>query len=576
MRRYILLLFLAAAALLLQGCASRQEKDGKINVVLEECQDVITDRQSARIKRGSDVSFVLNLKNGCTVSGADYGDYEISTEGTRTVLTLKDVCYSTVVKLDTAYEYRIYYPNGGNGEPVKVPDVEHVKNTRTEPFVREGYQQTGWNTQADGSGEHIGFGSRTDCDELYAEWAEETEESEFSYICTEESAAVTGYHGTDNICVLPDTLGGKEVRVIKDGAFAGADFREFICSDTVQTIESGAFRDAAVEKITLYDSLLRISDDSFAGCPVRTLHLNARRAPVYAGSYFSAFPDKCERLFSIQGKKIVLFSGSSGRYGYDSGKIEDAFAGYEVVNMGTYAYTNAGPQLDIVLQAVGEGDILVEAPEFDAAEQQFCGSDEFDRFFYSLTETDYDLVSLVDLREYENVFDALNEYLYEHSRMEAKDYSCLAWQYDDDGNRVDEPTYNQYGDYTLDRPNSERDEMHRPIPADYTTETVTKERIEALDRKMELFTQKGTDVLFTYAPRNRSSLTEESTPENIHKMEKLLKDTLVIPVISDIDDYFYSGIYFYEIDNHLSSEGAGMRTDQVIQDMKKWMEKKDG
>ena len=83
-------------------------------------------------------------------------------------------------------------------------------------------------------------------------------------------------------------------------------------------------------------------------------------------------------------------------------------------------------------------------------------------------------------------------------------------------------------------------------------------------------------MLFTYAPRNRSSLTEESTPENIHKMEKLLKDTLVIPVISDIDDYFYSGIYFYEIDNHLSSEGAGMRTDQVIQDMKKWMEKKDG
>ena len=240
MRRYILLLFLTAAALLLQGCASRQEKDGKINVVLEECQDVVADKQSARIKRGSDVSFVLNLKNGCTVSGADYGDCEISTEGTRTVLTLKDVCYSTVVKLDTAYEYRIYYPNGGDGEPVKVPDIEHVNNTRTEPFVRAGYQQTGWNTEADGSGEHIGFGSRTDCDELYAEWAQETEESEFSYTCTEESAAVTGYHGTGSICVLPDTLGGKEVRVIKEGAFAGADVlaTSYTLASVIKTIAS--------------------------------------------------------------------------------------------------------------------------------------------------------------------------------------------------------------------------------------------------------------------------------------------------------------------------------------------------
>lgn len=568
-----LILTIALPMFLLSGCGRQVSKDGRCTVVLEDCQDVVPASRSADVTRGGDVSFYLTMKNGCVVTGTDYEDCEVSEQNEKTVVTLKDVRYSTVVKLSTTYDCRIYYPNGGEGETVRTSASDAVTNTRTEPFIREGYIQTGWNTKADGTGEHIGFGSRTRCDELYAEWAQETPEEVFSYECTEDSAIVTGYHGTGSVCVLPDTLGDKKVRVIREGAFAGADFTDFIGNDNIQTIEDGAFENASVETVTLFDSLMKISDGSFRGCPVRTLYLNASRAPVYAGTYFSAFPDKCERLFSLEGKKIVLFSGSSGRYGYDSAAIDQAFEEYEVVNMGTYAYTGAKPQLDIVLQAMNEGDILVEAPEFDASRQQFCASDELDRFFYSLTETDYDLIALIDLRQYTKVFDALNEYLYEHSRMEEKDYTCLASQYDDDGNRISYATYNEYGDYTLERPNSDKDEMHRIIPADYTTDNITEEKIRALDRELARFTEKGVHVLFTYAPRNRSSLTESSTPERIKETEELIRDTLSVPVISDIDDYFYSGFYFYEIDNHLSDEGVVLRTEQVISDMAEWMER---
>ncbi len=568
-------ILLILAVFCISGCVRQDGKGGYCSVVLEECRDVIPSQQSVDICRGEDASFVLNLKNGCVVSGTDYEQYEISEENGKTVLTLKNVRYSTVVKLYADYKCRMYFPNGGEGEAAREPASDLVSNTRTEPFIREGYVQTGWNTRADGDGEHVGFGSRTGCDELYAEWAEETDESAFSYILTEESAAVTGYHGQGEVCVLPGILGGKKVRVIQKGAFAGADFKEFICSDTVRRIEDGAFENALVETVTLFDDLQQISDGSFSGCPVRKLYLNARRAPVYAGSYFSVFPDKCERLFSLPGKKIVLFSGSSGRYGYDSRSIDGAFEDYGVVNMGTYAYTNAKPQLDIVRQAMKKGDILVEAPEFDACVQQFCASEELDRFFFSLVETDYKLIELLDLRRYTGVFGALNEYLYEHGRMEEKDYSCKASDYDDDGNRIGYPTYNEYGDYTLKRPNSEKDEMHRIIPADYTTNTITIELIEALDRELKCFKEKGVDVLFTYAPRNRSSLTENSTRERIEETEAILRRTLSVPVISDIEDSLYSGIYFYEIDNHLSDEGAVLRTDRLIADMKEWIGRPD-
>ena len=566
------ILLLGLAALLLSGCGGQTGKEKRCSVVLEECQDVIPDQKSVQVGRGGDVSFRLHPKNGCIVTGTDYEDSEITKENEKLVLTLKNVRYSTVVKLTTSYENCTYFPNGGEGEAVRVPRSKKACNTRTEPFVREGYIQTGWNTKADKSGEHIGFGSRFWGDRLYAEWEKETDASAFSYRCTKESAVVTGYHGEGERCVLPAVLGGKKVRVIQKGAFAQAGFTEFVCSDSVQVIEPGAFENAAVKTLTLFDNLLQISDESFQGCPVKTLYLNAGRAPVYAGSYFSAFPDKCRRLFSRKGKKIVLFSGSSGRYGYDSKRIEEAFPGYEVVNMGVYAYTNARPQLEIILSAMGEGDILVEAPEFDAADWQFCISGELDRFFFSLVETDYRLITLLDLQNYTGVFDALNEYLYEHGRMEAKDYSYLASEYDDEGNRADAPTYNEYGDYTLKRPNSRKDEMHRIIPADYTTKTITEAHIRALDAQLALFTEKKVTVLFTYAPRNRSALTKESTPEQIRATEELLQKTLTVPVISNIEDHFYSGIYFYEIDNHLSDEGVVLRTEGIISDMKQWME----
>ena len=562
------------SGIFLSGCGGQKKQDGHRIVVIEDCEDVIPDRREADVIRGEDVSFTLTLKNGCVVTGTDYEDSEISGSGDKVVLTLRNVQYSAVVKLSTSYELRIYDPNGGKGESVRMAASDTVTNTRTKPFIREGYIQTGWNTKPDGSGEHIGFGSRTRCDLLYAEWMKETPEEKFSYVCTQDSAAVTGYNGTENVCVLPDTLGGKPVRVICSGAFADADFTEFVCSDTVQTIENAAFENAAVEKLVLFDSLIQVSDESFGGCPVRTLSLNARRNPVYAGTYFSAFPDKCERLFSIKGKKIVLFSGSSGRYGYDSAAIDRALEEYDVVNMGTYAYTNAKPQLDIVLQAMREGDVLVEAPEFDASSQQFCETSELDQFFFSLTETDYKLIELLDLRRYTGVFDALNDYLYEHGRAEERDYSCLASQYDDDGNRSSYPTYNEYGDYIIERPNSENDEMHRIIPADYTTDNITPQRLQTLDKELACFTEKGVDVVFTYAPRNRSSLTEGSTKQRMDETEKLIQGTLSVPVISEMEDYFYSGIYFYEIDNHLSTEGAQMRTAQLIGDLKGWMERR--
>ncbi len=569
------LCFLLLLLSILSGCGSPDEKKRMCSVVLEECQDVIPDRQSVDVGVDEDVTFVLSGKNGCIVSGTDYKDYTLKQSDGKTLLTLHQVRYSTVVQLQTTYAVRTYFVNGGDGDDRCEPFAPDVKNTSTSSFQREGYIQTGWNTKADGTGTHIGFGSRTDEKELYAEWEKETNPDQFLYEAYGSGIRITGYIGKEDRCILPDEIDGKKVCVIGKGAFVNRKLSQVVCGSNLQIIEDGAFSDTTIRELTLSDNLKQISDKSFAGCTINTLRLNAKRKPVYAGSYFSAFPDKCERLFSLKGKKMVLFSGSSARYGYNSSEIETAFPEYQVVNMGTYAYTNAKPQMDIILAAMSEGDLLIEAPEFDAASQQFCEKKELDRFFFALVEEDYKLLEYLDLSGYENVFDSFGEYLYEHGKLTEKEYSELASEYADDGNRMDYPTYNEYGDYTLVRPNSEKDEMHRIIPADYTTDTITEERIEALNRELERFTEKGVTVLFTYAPRNRSSLTEKSTDEALRQLEHQLRTKISVPVISEMKDYFYSGVYFYEIDNHLSDEGVKLRTEQIIKDIKEWIEKNE-
>lgn len=444
-------------------------------------------------------------------------------------------------------------------------------------FQREGYVLTSWNTAADGSGEAVGLGSRTERREglvLYAQWAQAAPEGAFAWEIRGEQAWITGYAGEGGPCVIPGALGGLPVRGICAGAFQGRSFETLVLPPALYTVEPGAFQNCAVEEIILFDSLREVSDESFADCSgLRTLRVNAASRPVYSGSYFDTFSDKYDWLLSLEGrKKLVLASGSSGRYGYDSPALHAAFPDYTPANMGVYAYTNALPQLELIRGRMEPGDVLLSAPEFDAAQEQFCVSNRLDAPFWAMMESNYDAAALLDLRGYSGVFDSLGDYLAARQGMAGRGYGESPASYDDDGNRYAFATYNRYGDLVLPRPDGERDVCLRHNIADYTTANITPERVEALNGVYRQFLDRGIGVYFTYTPRNRNSLTPDSTPAARRALHASLAERLCVPVISDIEDSLYAGNYFYLIDSHLSSEGARIRTRRVIEDLRPWLD----
>lgn len=476
----------------------------------------------------------------------------------------------------------LYLANGGqlrHGDGdcvVRAMDSAHLRFNTLQGasyFERSGYVLLGWNTAPDGSGKRIGLGSRTEKREgliLYAEWAAASPAEDFVYEIRDGEAWILSWLGGDGTCVIPETLDGAPLRRICAGAFSGAALDELVLPSSLRCIEDGAFTDCMILDLTLYDSLRELSEASFSDCAgPRTLHVNAAVSPVYSGSYYDTFSDKYDWLLSIRDQqKIVLASGSSGRYGYDSPMLRRAFPDYEVANMGVYAWSNMRPQLELVRALMQPGDILLSAPEFDAVETQFCATDRLDAHFWAMMESNYDAVAALELDGYTEIWASFAAYQRIRGGMPGKSYSLSPANYDDDGNYYAFPTYNRYGDFVLPRENAERDELHRRNIADYTVDSFPAEAIESLNAVYRSFLDEGITVYFSYTPRNRSSLTEASTPEARAALHEYLCASLSVPVISEMEDYLLSGVYFWQIDSHTSSEGAAIRTERLIEDLK--------
>ncbi len=478
-------------------------------------------------------------------------------------------------------EVVIYHGNGavrkdGSEEMILPRSHAHLRiNTAqgTRYFTREGYVLTGWNTQPDGSGIAAGLGSRIEYREnlmLYAQWVQADPKENFEWTVQKNEVYITGYCGSGMTCVVPERIDGMKVTRICRDAFKDVRLDRVILPVTMFCIEREAFAGCTLKELVIYDTLYYVYDESFLNCSeLSTLRINAATSPAYSATYFDTFSDKYDWLLSIRDeRKIVLFSGSSGRFGYDSEAIMAALPEYKAANMGVYAYTNALPQMDLICDLMQEDDILLSAPEFDTLNNQFCITNALDAHFFAMMESNYDALALLDIRKYSNVFEALRQYLTARSAITSGSYELSAKGFDDDGNAYPFDTYNVYGDLILPREGSEEDVLLQRGLANYTKDAFSVETIDCLNRAYQPFLNKGVYVYFSYTPRNWSSLTEESTPQARAQLHEHLKEHLRVPVISEIEDYLYPGTYFYLIDSHLSSEGVAVRTQSIIEDIK--------
>ena len=570
---------------LLTACFSLDKAVEQVYITVLHNDAVVSESFVTADRRG-DVELELTLAEGYGFDGCNYlGDYSVSGYTGNVVLRLQDVKYDVRLEIETGQlEDAIYYHlNGGSfcdpqmeGDSyVRFADLSHHLRANTDiatgTIYRDGYTQTGWNTQPDGSGQQIGLGSRVTAGEgtlhLYAQWVAWTDGAWFSYAPDSVTAdpddiVLTGYLGDPEITrlVIPAQIDGYTVSGIGENFAQGLALTELILPNTIMYVQRGAFVDTGIEAIWFFDNLEEIYDKSFSS-GIRTVHINAVLAPRYSTDCDHAqFAENMDRLIlNAEQKKLVFFAGCSMSYGLRSDLVEEAFGGeYTVFNMGVIGGTNASFQFDCITAYLSEGDILIHAPEEMSEYQLLHNTRSEVRIFYCV-ESNYDLLALADLSNTELLFNNYTEYT--RGRLQAE----AVYTYEDYN-----PNYNLYGDYIVPRPNSGEDAAF-DIVACYLPDCVNADSVARLNEKYDRIAEKGATVFFSFAPINRNAVPEEEQAvKSWEQFENNVRNGLKAEhrVISEVEDYMMAGQYFFDTDYHLTDEGAVIRTEMLIGDIK--------
>lgn len=274
--------------------------------------------------------------------------------------------------------------------------------------------------------------------------------------------------------------------------------------------------------------------------------------PQYSGEYNAALIDKVERLKSINEPKIVLIGNSNLSFGIDSELLEKEI-GMPVVNMGLHGGLGNAFHEEMARYKVNKGDVYI------ICHTDFSDDDSIsDAVLAWITiENHYELWKILRIKDLYTMAKGFPIYL----------KKCLDLYVTGEGNAdnggLSRSAFNQYGDIGILREGSEytfTDKVTCP-----KISPITVKRLNKLNKYLE---SKGAVMLVAGYPIGKGELTDD-----IQKYEEFteeLREQLDCDVISDYSDYMFEYNYFYNSYLHLNTEGAKIRTEQLIEDIKQW------
>lgn len=114
-------------------------------------------------------------------------------------------------------------------------------------------------------------------------------EDEYSFdFSADGGVIITSYHGTDEVVIIPATLGGGEVIAIGEGAFRNGSLQAVVLPDGVRRVDWFAFSGChRLQSVTLPASVVEIGYGAFERCAAALTFVCPRGcyAEEYAQSY---------------------------------------------------------------------------------------------------------------------------------------------------------------------------------------------------------------------------------------------------------------------------------------------------
>ena len=241
--------------------------------------------------------------------------------------------------------------------------------------------------------------------------------------------------------------------------------------------------------------------------------------------------------------------------------------------MGIIGGSNSGFQLDCISHYVTEGDLMIHAPE-PMSKFQMMDSNEAEVRMFNNVESNYDLLTLVDVKKIAKLFDAYYDYCNARKELEPCKYEDYCDHYNEYGDIINDLEVEIYGK----KIKRDKYEFVGYKASDiecskYDCDLVNDASISLLESYYQLFKDRGVSVVFSFCPIDKNSLNENEIKEQTWlKFEEKVKSLLSYPVISSAKDYILDAVYFFDNFYHLNYDGARLRTLNLINDLKKYLE----
>ncbi len=275
-------------------------------------------------------------------------------------------------------------------------------------------------------------------------------------------------------------------------------------------------------------------------------------------SFLGEFDNKVERLYQTEGEKIIFVGGSSLAFGLDAQLLSETL-GKPVVNFGLYATLGTKVMLDYSKKAIGEGDIVVIAPEMNAQTWSLYFNAEA---MWQAVDGRFDLLRHLDSEDVPAMLGGVWKFAASKLKYASSDMDDLgiysASSFDDYGFI----RYNRDKDY-----NTMAGGVDAGMPIDFDTAMISEAFIEYVNEYVAYAEKQGATVYLSACPMNEAALAADLTLEDLEAYVAFLNEKFDCEILGDPNNMIYRTGYFYDSNFHLNSAGAVVHTRQLALDL---------
>ena len=272
-------------------------------------------------------------------------------------------------------------------------------------------------------------------------------------------------------------------------------------------------------------------------------------------TFLGEFENKVDRLYATEGEKIVFIGGSSLAFGLDA-KLLSETLGRPVINFGLYATLGTKVMMDYARGAIGEGDIIVIAPEMNAQTWSLYFNAEA---MWQALDGNFDDFRHLSKDDYSAMLGGFWKFAASKAKYFTQDINI-------DGMGIYRASaFDDYGFITNHRDKDYNTMVGGANPdmvIDFNTNVISAEFIDYVNEFTAYAKSKGAKVYLGSCPMNEGALSPDLTIEDIENYVSYLNEVFDCEVLGDPNNAIYTPGYFFDSNFHLNSAGAILHTAQ--------------